>query len=97
MSVGKTDFWERAERTRNAAIERKKRAEELVREREEREAEEKTKAERIKRYEAATPLQIEITQVLKDGCLARVLSDNRKLIFIDLRGSDLAQGQRGAR
>ena len=38
MSVGKTDFWERAERTRNAAIERKKRAEELVREREEQEA-----------------------------------------------------------
>jgi membrane protein involved in colicin uptake len=79
--VGKTDFWERAERTRNAAIETRKRAEEVVREREEREAEEKTKAERIKRYEAATVLEFEIIQVVKDGCLARVLNDNQKRIF----------------
>ena len=93
-SVAKTDFWDRAERTRKAAIERKKRAEELVREREEREAEEKTKAERIKRYEAATVLEFEIIQVVKDGCLARVLNDNHRSIFLELRGPNFAQGQR---
>ena len=36
------------------------------------------KVERIKRYEAATILEIEITQVLDDGCLATVLNDNKK-------------------
>ena len=81
ISVAKSDFWDRAERTKNAAIERKKRAEELVREREKQEAEEKTKAERIKRYKAATVLEFEIIQVVKDGCLARVLNDNQKGFF----------------
>jgi hypothetical protein len=95
ISVANTDFWDRAERTRNAAIERKKRAEELVREREEREAEEKTKAERIKRYEAATILEFEIIQVVKDGCLARVLNDNHKRIFLELTGPDLAKAAQG--
>ena len=93
ISVAKTDFWDRAEKTRNAAIERKKRAEELVREREEQEAEKKTNAERIKRYKAATVLEIEIIQVVKDGCLARVLNDSHKRIFLELTGPDFAQGQ----
>jgi hypothetical protein len=93
VSVRKTDFWERAERTRNVAIERKKRAEQLVRERQDQEAAEKMKATRLKRYEAAPVLQLEIIQVLNDGCLARVLNDNHKRIFIELRGANLAQGQ----
>ena len=59
-----------------------------------REAVERTKAERIKRYEAATVLQIEIIQVVNDGCLARVLNDNQKRIFLELTGPDFAQGQR---
>jgi hypothetical protein len=49
---------------------------------------------RVKRYEAAALLQIEIIQVLNDGCLARILNENGKRIFIKLRGSNLAQGQR---
>jgi hypothetical protein len=40
------------------------------------------KAERIKRYEAATVLEIEITQILDYGYLATVLNDNRKRIFL---------------
>lgn len=54
----------------------------------------KRRAERIKWYEAATVLQIEIIQVVKDGCLARVLNDNQKRIFLELTGPDFAQGQR---
>ncbi len=59
-----------------------------------REAAERTKAERKRRYEAATALEIEITQVVNDGCLARVLNDNNKRIFLELTGPDFAQGQR---
>jgi len=47
MSVGKTDFWDRAERTRSAAIERQNREQALAKERE---AEEKMRVARIKRY-----------------------------------------------
>ncbi len=94
INVAKTDFWERAKRTRSAAIERTDREQALVKEREEREAEEKMKADRIKMYEAATLLEIEISQVLNNGCLARVLNDNHKRIFLELRGPNFAQGQR---
>ena len=94
MSVGKTDFWDRAEKTRNAAIDKEKTQRLLAKERAMREAVERTKAERIKRYEAATVLQIEIIQVVNDGCLARVLNDNHKRIFLELTGPNFAQGQR---
>lgn len=50
VAAGEFDQWN-ADDLRSSAIDRRKRAEELVREREEREAEEKTEAERIKRYE----------------------------------------------
>ena len=39
-------------------------------------------------------LQIEITQVLNDGCLATVLNENQKKIFLELVGPNFAQGQR---
>jgi hypothetical protein len=94
VSVEKTDFWDRAEKARNAAIDKEKTERLLAKERAMREAVERTKAERAKRYEAATVLQIEIIQVVKDGCLARVLNDNHKRIFLELTGSDFAQGQR---
>ena len=94
IRVGKTDFWDRAEKTRDAAIDKQKSERLLAKERAIREAEERTKAERIKRYEAATILEIEITQVVNDGCLARVLNDNQKRIFRELPGPDFAQGQR---
>ena len=42
---------------------------------------------------AATVLEFEIIQVVKDGCLARVLNDNQKRIFLELTGPDFAQGQ----
>jgi hypothetical protein len=54
-------------------------------------------ADRIKRYEAATVLEIEIIQVVKDGCLARVSNDNHKRIFLELTGSDLARAAEGQR
>ena len=94
MSVGKTDFWDRAEKARNAAIDKEKTQRLLAKERAMREAVERTKAERIKRYEAATVLQIEIIQVVNDGCLVRVLNDNHKRIFLELTGPNFAQGQR---
>jgi hypothetical protein len=94
VNVEKTDFWDRAERTKSAAIEKTNREQALVKEREEREAEKKMEADRIKRYEAATLLEIEISQVLNNGCLARVLNDNHKSIFLELRGPNFAQGQR---
>ena len=94
MSVAKTDFWDRAEKTRNAAIDKQKSERLLAKERAIREAEERMKAERKRRYEAATVLEIEITQVVNNGCLARVLNDNHKTIFVELTGHDLAQGQR---
>ena len=93
ISVGKTDFWDRAEKTREAAIDKQKSERLLAKEGAMRKAEERTKAERKRKYEAATVLEIEITQVVNDGCLARVLNDH-KTIFIELRGHDLAQGQR---
>jgi hypothetical protein len=94
IGVEKTDFWDRAERSRSAAIERQNREQALTKEREEQKAEEKMRVARVKRYEAATVLQIEIIQVLNDGCLARVLNDNGKRIFIELKGPKFAQGQR---
>jgi hypothetical protein len=94
MSVAKTDFWGRAEKTREAAIDKQKSERLLAKERAMREAEKRAKAERGKRYEAATILQIEIIQVVKDGCLARVLNDNNKRIFLELTGPDFAHGQR---
>jgi hypothetical protein len=90
VNVEKTDFWHRAEQTRDAAIERQK----LAKEREEREFEKKMRAARLQWYEAAPVLQVEIIKVLNDGCLASVLNDNHKRIFIELRGANLAQGQR---
>ena len=97
VNVEKTDFWDRAETTRSAAIERTTREQALIKEREEREAEKKMEADRIKRYEAATVLEIEIIQVVKDGCLARVSNDNQKRIFLELTGSDLARAAEGQR
>jgi hypothetical protein len=94
MSVEKTDFWDRAEKTREAATDKQKGELLLARERAIREAEERMKAERIKRYETATVLEVEITQVLDYGCLATVLNDNRKRIFLELVGPKFAQGQR---
>jgi hypothetical protein len=94
ISVEKTDFWDRAEKTREAAINKQKGERLLAKERAIREAEERMKAERIKRYEAATILEIEITQVPDYGCLATVLNDNRKRIFLELAGPNFAQGQR---
>ena len=49
MSVPKTDFWDRAEKTRNAAIDKQKSERLLAKERAIREAEERMKAERGKR------------------------------------------------
>jgi hypothetical protein len=49
---------------------------------------------RKRRYEQAVLLQLSIIQVLNDGSLATVLNDNYKTIFIELKGSHLAQGQR---
>ena len=97
VNVEKTDFWDRAETTRSAAIERTNREQALVKEREEREAEKKMEADRTKRYEAATVPEIEIIQVVKDGCLARVSNDNHKRIFLELTGSDLARAAEGQR
>jgi hypothetical protein len=91
ISVEKTDFWDRAEKTREAAINKQKGERLLAKERAIREAEERMKAERIKRYEAATILEIEITQVPDYGCLATVLNDNRKRIFLELAGPNFAQ------
>ena len=90
----KTDFWDRAEKTREAATDKQKGELLLARERAIPEAEERMKAERIKRYETATVLEVEITQVLDYGCLATVLNDNRKKIFLELVGPNFAQGQR---
>lgn len=94
ISVEKTDFWDRAEKTREAAIDKQKGGRLLAKERAIREAEERLKAERIKRYKAATVLEIEITQVLDYGCLATVLNDNRKRIFLEPAGPNFAQGQK---
>jgi len=94
VNVDKTDFWHRAEKTRDAAIEKQNREQALAKEREEREFEEKMRAARLQWYEDARVLQLEIIQVLNDGCLARVLNENLKRIFIELRGANLAQGQR---
>jgi hypothetical protein len=94
MSVAKTDFWDRAEKARDAAIDKEKSQRLLAKERAMREAVERTKADRIKAYEAATVLEIEIIQVVKDGCLATLLNDNHKRIFLELTGPDFAQGQR---
>ena len=94
ISVEKTDFWDRAEKTREAAIDKQKGERLLAKERAIREAEERLKAERIKRYKAATVLEIEITQVLDYGCLATVLNDNRKRIFLEPAGPNFAQGQK---
>ena len=90
----KTDFWDRAERTRDAAIDKEKSQRLLAKERAMREAQKRTKAERVKSYEAASVLQIEIIQVVNDGCLARILNDHQKRIFLELTGPDFAQGQR---
>ena len=90
ISVAKTDFWDRAGRTRNAAIDKEKSQRLLAKERAMREAVERTKADRKKAYEAATVLEIEIIQVVKDGCLATVLNDNHKRIFLELTGPDFA-------
>jgi hypothetical protein len=57
-NVDKTDFWDRAKRTRSAEIEKTNREQALAKEREEREAEKKMEAERIKEYEAATLLEM---------------------------------------
>jgi hypothetical protein len=46
--------------------------------------------ERIKRYEAATVLEIELNQVPNDGCLARVLNATHRSIFLELTGLNLA-------
>jgi hypothetical protein len=94
ISVAKTDFWDRAEKARGAAIDKEKTQRLLAKERAMREAVERTKADRIKAYKAATVLEIEIIQVVKDGCLATVLNDNHKRIFLELTGPDFAQGQR---
>ena len=91
VNVEKTDFWHRAEKTRDAAIDKEKSQRLLAKERAMREAVENTKAERAKRYETATVLHIEIIQVVKDGCLATLLNDNHKRIFLELTGPDLAK------
>ena len=98
IEVEKTDFWDRAEKARDSAIDKEKSQRLLAKERAMREAVERTKADRIKeykeKYKAATVLEIEIIQVVKDECLARVLNDNQKRIFLELTGPDFAQGQR---
>ena len=94
INVEKTDFWDRAEKARDTAIDKEKSQRLLAKERAMREAVERTKVQRIKSYEAVTVLQIEIIQVVKDGCLASVLNDNHKRIFLELTGPDFAQGQR---
>jgi hypothetical protein len=94
VNVEKTDFWDRAERTRSAAIERQNQEQALVKQREEREAQEKKWRASMKRYEDAPVLEIEISQVLNNGCLVRVLNDDRKSIFLELTGPDLAEDQR---
>jgi hypothetical protein len=96
IAVEKTDFWQRAESARKAAIERQNREKEITKAREQREKERKIDAARLEKYENATKLEIEIVQILDEGCLATVLeNDNwtRKRIFIELRGS-VAEGQR---
>ena len=55
ISVEKTDFWDRAEKTMDAANQKDYREKALVRERERKEAEERVRVRRIERYEAATP------------------------------------------
>jgi hypothetical protein len=94
IEVEKTDFWDRAGKARETAIDKQKGERLLAKERAIREAEERMRVEKIKRYEAATVLQIEITQVLNNGCLARVLNDSQKRIFLELTGPDFVQGQR---
>jgi hypothetical protein len=59
IRVGKTDFWDRAEKTRDAAIDKQKSERLLAKERAIREAEERMKAERIKRYETATVFEVD--------------------------------------
>jgi hypothetical protein len=52
-------------------------------------------AARVGRYEAASVPGIEISQVVNNGCLVRVLNDdNHKSIFLELTGPDLAKDQR---
>jgi hypothetical protein len=88
-----TDFWQRAERAKITAAERENREKELVKAREEKEAEKKDEdreEEKVRKCHSSSTLHI---QVLDDGCLVRVLNDNYT-IFTELKGSDLAQGQR---
>jgi hypothetical protein len=94
LSVDKTDFWERADKARNAAIEKQKREREVVKAREEKEEEKRMRIARQRRYESADLLQVSIIQVPNEACLARVLNDNHKTIFIELKSSNLAQGQK---
>ena len=67
------------------AVERENREKELVKAREEKEAEERMRIARKRRYESAALLQLSVIQVLDDGCLAHVLNDNYKTIFIELK------------
>ena len=92
MSVGKTDFWDRAEKTRDAAIDRrasgysqrngrcgKPRRERRVRE---------SRGMRTLRCFKSRLFKCSMTDAWQ------VLNDNHKRIFIELRGASLAQGQR---
>jgi hypothetical protein len=81
MAVGKYASRTTRNSTRDAAIDKEKSERLLAKERAMREAEERTKADRIKAYKAATVLEIEIIQVVKDGCLARVRTIIRKGFF----------------
>jgi hypothetical protein len=64
IAVEKTDFWQRAESARKAAKERENRERELATARQQKESEDRMKAARVKRYENAADLQIEIVQVI---------------------------------
>jgi hypothetical protein len=102
VKVDKTDFWERAIKTKNVAMERLKCDEELKKAREEKHTADEARDATIQRYESADNFRIEIIQVLSEGCLATIIKRDStiepdptgKRIFIEMTGSNLAEGQK---
>jgi hypothetical protein len=102
VKVDKTDFWERAIETRNVAMERLKRDEEVKKAPEEKQKADEARDATIQGFESADNFQIEIIQVLSEGCLATIIKwdsaiepdPTGKRIFIEMTGSNLAEGQK---
>jgi hypothetical protein len=103
IEVQETDFWERAGKASDAAMEQRRRDEEAMKVRDAEEAAARARNAAIQRYKNAEQLEFKITQVLPNGCLAAVWDWNSALkasfptgkrIFIELTGPGLAEGQK---